>query len=203
MRPANAVASWKSPGSPPASATNGRVQSCPIRYRNPRTVQRAKSPYPHGCRCSKPLEFTHTSPRRPSFFSDIVKLAANASGGADALQTYELGERRLNVYELALVGLSDAGANDRSGVLISTLRKKIRARVNDESWNNAHLKAAVERLAAVELKIEYRRAPIPNATDRPLLIVDDKVFVTNPLFRIFLFWCLLPQLGLQNRVPLD
>jgi hypothetical protein len=138
-----------------------------------------------------------------SFFSNILKLAANSSGGASALQTYDVGEQRLNVYELALVGLSDAGANDHSGVLISTLRKKIRARVNDEGWTNTHLKSAVERLAAVELDIEYKRAPIPNATDRPLLIVDEKVFVTNPLFRIFLFWCLLPQLGLQNRMPLD
>jgi hypothetical protein len=136
-----------------------------------------------------------------AYFSGIIALAAK--GSTDALQTYAVGERRLNIYDLALVALSDAGANEHSGVLISTLRRKIRARLGDESWSNTYLKAAVERLAAVELEIKYKRSPIPHATDRPLLVVEDKVFVTNPLFRIFLFWSLLPQYGLQNRVLLD
>ena len=137
-----------------------------------------------------------------SFFSQMIDIAAAHAGTTENLTTYKVGDKRLNIYQLALVALSDAGANEDFGVKFSTLRRKIKTRVGDENWNNPHLKTAIEKLTNAEIEIKYRRA-ISNASEKPLLVDDDKVFVVNPLFRIYLFWCLLPSLGLGNKMPVE
>ena len=58
-------------------ATNGRGASCPIRHQNPRTVQSAKSPYPHGCRCCKtPGIHPHESAKTQKFSHPVSSMTS-------------------------------------------------------------------------------------------------------------------------------
>ena len=137
---------------------------------------------------------------RLGFFHVIISRAA--ADGADTRTTYDVEGQVLDLYELALLALSDCGGAPE--VKISSLKKRIRERVKDRSWSNSNLSRVVQRLASASIDKKYLRAssnrgtvPLkfcPKIGDR-----EERVLVINPAFKVYLFWFLPSALKVRGR----
>lgn len=135
-----------------------------------------------------------------NFFDDIVAQAETLGGAAAAEKKYRVGGVQLNVYQLVFAGLCYHGAVTPNGVLQKTIRDRVRRLLGDDTWSIPNLDQILQRLAESEIDIQYaRRGPDPNAGLRPLLFDAEKkkLYVTNPMLRVYLLWGYLPGLGLD------
>lgn len=137
---------------------------------------------------------------RLSYFHLIIARAAERS--AERLTTYEVEDKRLNLYELALLALNDCGGQPE--VKISVLKRKIRERLADPTWSNPHLAQFVRNLASTRVDKKFLRASTHKGA-HPLRFREkigereERVLITNPLFKSYLFWYLPTALGVTGR----
>lgn len=130
------------------------------------------------------------------YFHEIIARAS--AGTTESLKTYAVGSTKLNIYELALLAMSDIGAKEI--VNLGTLRRRIRQRLGDPTWNNTYLKTALQRLADAEIDAKYQKLSSNKGT-HPIMFnaAAEQLLIVNPLFRVYLFWCLPGKLGLESR----
>jgi hypothetical protein len=134
------------------------------------------------------------------FFDEIIRQAEHRGGTAAAEPKYAVGRTALNVYQLVFVALCSPSATGADGILQKTIRDKIRRTLGNETWSIPNLEEVLKRLADSEIDIDFaRRGPDPNAGKRPLFFDADKkkLYVTNPMLRVYLLWGYLPRLGLR------
>jgi len=136
------------------------------------------------------------------FFDDIIRQAESKGGVTAAERKYNVNGVSLNVYQLVFATLCSAAATSESGVRVKTIRDRIRRFLNDDEWKMPKLAEILKRLADSEINLQFaRRGPDPNASKRPLYFDGEKLYVTNPMLRVYLLWGYLQGLGLdQDRI---
>ena len=137
-------------------------------------------------------------------FDQIIELAEKAGGKDAAEKKYKVGGVNLNVYQLVFATLCSRGAVNAAGILQKTVRDKIRDLIREPTWSISNLGDIMKRLADAEVGIEFARVSAhPKGTSHPLLYDGKKLFVVNPMLKVYLLWGYLRGLGLDTDAILN
>lgn len=137
-------------------------------------------------------------------FLSIIDEAEKNGKAQDREKTYKYEGVELNIYQMAFAAISTmgSGGGGENGLLTKNITKRI-AEQSGTKISLERVERVLRALANVEFKVEFSNlGPNELGSRKPFVYSssESKIYVTNPIFRMFLLWGYRPSIGLENPV---
>lgn len=139
-------------------------------------------------------------------YLSIIDEAEKRGTALDREKKYKYEGVDLNIYQMIFAAISIMGSGGGGGGENGLLIKSITKRIADQTGtmiSRERMERVVAALADVEFNVQFpNQGPSASGTQKPFVYSaeEKKIFVTNPIFRMFLLWGYRPSIGLENPV---